>query len=201
MGSPTVVVHAVPDELDAVGEALADAFVDDPVQRWLFEGADDHRASLGRFFRFFVDEYAAMGHVYVPKGSPRSGAAMWAAPGLGILHHEERLTQFFALMQAEVPDDPGPRLMELARADDYRPAEPHFYLGILGVAPAGQGGGLGAELVEPVLAMCDRAGIPAHLESSNPRNIGFYERLGFETVDEYRCGGDPLMTIMTRPPR
>lgn len=194
-------VHAVPDELDDVAEALADAFVDDPVQRWLFDGADDYRASLGRFFRFFVDEYAALGHVYVPKGAAPSGAAMWAAPGLGILHDETRLTQFFELMQAEVPDDPGSRLMELARADEYRPDEPHFYLGILGVPPVAQGSGLGAELVAPVLAMCDRAEIPAHLESSNPRNIGFYERLGFEAVDEYRCGGDPLMTIMTRRPR
>lgn len=126
---------------------------------------------------------------------------MWAPPSRDILHDEARLAELIALVQDEIGEDPTLRLMELARAAEYRPEAPHFYLGILGVAPAGQGSGLGGHLVEPVLAMCDRAGMLAHLESSNPRNLGFYERLGFETVDEYRCGGDPLMTIMTRAPR
>ena len=194
-------VHATSADLDELAVALADAFADDPVQRWLFAGAEDFRASLGRFFRFFVDEYFAIGHVYLPKGAPGHGGAMWAPPSRDILHDETRLAELIALVQAEIGEDPTSRLMELARAAEYRPEDPHFYLGILGVAPAGQGAGLGGRLVDPVLAECDRAGMLAHLESSNPRNIGFYERLGFETVDEYRCGDDPLMSIMTRAPR
>ena len=53
-----------------------------------------------------------------------------------------------------------------------------------------------------VLAASAAAGSLAHLESSNPVNIPFYERLGFVASDAYRCGGDdgPLMTIMARPP-
>lgn len=199
--SDAPVVHATSPDLDALADALADAFADDPVQRWLFAGAADFRSSLGRFFRFFVDEYFAIGHVYVPKGSPGHGGAMWAPPSRDILHDEARLAELIALVQAEIGEDPTPRLMELARAAEYRPETPHFYLGILGVAPAGQGSGLGGHLIAPVLEQCDRGGVVAHLESSNPRNIGFYERLGFEAVDEYRCGDDPLMTIMTRAPR
>jgi GNAT superfamily N-acetyltransferase len=197
----TPVVHATSGDLGPLVDALADAFADDPVQRWLFAGAADHRGSLGRFFRFFVDEYFAIGHVYVPSGSPDAGGALWAPPDRDVLHDEARIGELIALVRDEIGVDPTPRLMELARAAEYRPQVPHFYLGILGVAASARGGGLGAVLVSPILAACDAAGIPAHLESSNPRNIGFYERLGFETVDEYRCGGDPLMTIMTRPPR
>ena len=53
-----------------------------------------------------------------------------------------------------------------------------------------------------MLAECDRTGCIAHLESSNPRNVPFYERHGFVVEAEYRCGGDgPLMTMMTRQPR
>lgn len=202
MGSPGVVVHAVPADLGVVADALTAAFADDPVQQWLFEEADDYRASLGRFFRFFVDEYFAMGHVYVLQDRAEHGAAMWAPPGREILHDDRRLTELIALMSAELGGDPTARLTELARASDYHPPEPHFYLGILGVAPVGQGAGLGQDLVAPILEMCDRAGTIAHLESSNPRNLGFYERLGFAATDEYRCGSEhgPLMTIMTRPP-
>ena len=58
-------------------------------------------------------------------------------------------------------------------------------------------------LVAPVLAACDQGGFVAHLESSNPRNIGFYERLGFITTEAFRCGSEsgPLMTVMRRQPR
>ncbi len=201
MGNSPVIVHATAADLDELSVGLAAAFADDPVQRWLFAGAVDLRGALDRFFRFFVDEYFALGHVYVPQADAAAGGAMWAPPDRDILHDADRLSQLVALVGAEIGEDPTPRLMELARAAEYRPATPHFYLGILGVAPSGQGGGLGAELVGSVLAACDEAGMVAHLESSNPRNLGFYERLGFERVDDYRCGGDPLMTIMSRRPR
>ena len=199
--SASPVVHATAADLDALSVALADAFADDPVQRWLFAGASDFRASLGRFFRFFVDEYLALGHVYLEQGGAGRGGAMWAPPSRDILHDEARLAELIALVQDEIGEDPTLRLMELARAAEYRPEAPHFYLGILGVSPDGQGAGLGGRLIDPVIEMCDRAGMLTHLESSNPRNIGFYERLGFDVVDEYRCGDDPLMTIMTRAPR
>src|SRR5687767_6551887 len=40
----------------------------------------------------------------------------------------------------------------------------------IGVEPARQGRGLGAALLRAQLAVCDQAGLPAYLESSNPRN-------------------------------
>ncbi len=199
-------VHAVASELDAIGATLAAAFAADPVQQWLFEPAADPDAARGRFFRFFVDEYFPLGHTYRagpgPRaGGPVAGAALWAPPDRDILHGE-RVGALLAMVTADLGEETIPRLSELARAAELRPSEPHFYLGILGVDPARQGGGLGAVLVEPVLDACDRGGFVAHLESSNPRNLGFYERLGFVTTDSFRCGSasGPLMTVMSRAP-
>jgi GNAT superfamily N-acetyltransferase len=126
---------------------------------------------------------------------------MWAPPDRDILQGG-RVSDLIALVTELLGDEAIPRLTELARAAEYRPPEPHFYLGILGVAPGHQGKGLGGVLVEPVLEACDRGGFVAHLESSNPRNLGFYERLGFVATDEYRLGGaaGPLLTIMRRTP-
>lgn len=194
------VVHATQREVSEVAAALSRAFADDPVQQWLFDGADDVDRARTDFFHFFVEEYFGLGHTYVEQGTAHLGAALWAPPDRNVLRGS-RIEDLLALVQSAVGDDTIPRLTELGRAGEYRPAEPHFYLGILGVVPETQGSGLGARLVEPVLDQCDRAGMLAHLESSNPRNLGFYERLGFEVVAEYRCGDDgPLMTIMTRPP-
>ncbi len=199
-------VHAVAAEIDDLAALLSRAFADDPVQQWLFEPAADPDASRGRFFRFFVDEYFGLGHTYRVGETGRvgdfAGAALWAPPDRDVLA-ENRIPDLIELMTAEIGDQCIPRLSVLAAAHEYRPSEPHFYLGILGVDPAHQGLGVGARLVEPVLRACDDAGFDAHLESSNPRNIPFYERLGFATIDSFRCGSDsgPPMTIMRRTPR
>ena len=56
--------------------------------------------------------------------------------------------------------------------------------------------------VRPVLERCDREGIGAYLESSNPRNIPFYHRLGFEVVNEnWTPDNVAVMTGMWRAPR
>ncbi len=41
----------------------------------------------------------------------------------------------------------------------------------------------------------------AYLESSNPRNVAFYERLGFEVVGRMQIGDSPTLTAMRRPAR
>ena len=195
-------VHAVASELDPLTGALTAAFADDPVQCWLFEPATDPDAARRRFLRFFTDEYFPLGHVYVEHGSAgRTGAALWAPPDRHILG-EASIERLLEMMGELLGDEALPRLGELGRTMSHVPEEPHFYLGVLGVDPSHQGLGLGAVLVEPVLEACDRGGFLAHLESSNPRNIGFYERLGFRTTADFRCGGPagPLMTVMQRRP-
>ena len=113
----------------------------------------------------------------------------------------DRVQDLFAALEPHLGDELLSRLGELARAHEHRPAEPHLYLGILGVDPGRQSHGHGTALLAPALAECDRTGLLAHLESSNERNIPFYERHGFAASDAYRCGGDgPTMTIMTRLP-
>lgn len=192
----TSAVHAAAADLEGVTNTLTAAFADDPVQQWLFRPAADADAARRRFFRFFVDEYFALGHVYVVAGT--AGAALWSPPDRDILQGD-RVADLLELVTPDLGDETVPRLTELAQAAEFRPPEPHFYLGILGVGPSVQGHGLGRVLVEPVLDACDRGGFPAHLESSNPRNVSFYERLGFVDTGRYRCGDDgPELVAMTR---
>src|SRR5687767_6551888 len=71
----------------------------------------------------------------------------------------------------------------------------------IGVEPARQGRGLGAALLRAQLAVCDQAGLPAYLESSNPRNRPLYERHGFEAIGEIKVADCPLVVPMLRKPR
>jgi GNAT superfamily N-acetyltransferase len=57
-----------------------------------------------------------------------------------------------------------------------------WYLSIIGIDPAAQGQGIGAWLLKPTLAEADAAGAVCYLETYSPRNVRFYERLGFRSV-------------------
>jgi GNAT superfamily N-acetyltransferase len=56
-----------------------------------------------------------------------------------------------------------------------------WYLSIVAVEPAAQGKGLGRKLLEPTIAEADGARATCYLETFSPRNVSFYERLGFVT--------------------
>lgn len=81
------------------------------------------------------------------------------------------------------------------------PAEPHWYLGLLGVDPSFQGRGLGRYLLEPVLARCDAEGLGVYLETQKPENLAFYERFGCRVRDEVSIAGAPPVWTMWREPR
>ena len=53
-------------------------------------------------------------------------------------------------------------------------------------------------LLEPGLARADAEGLPCYLESSNPLNVGLYERHGFEVTREHHLPDGPLLTYMWR---
>ncbi|MBN2258618.1 MAG: GNAT family N-acetyltransferase [Anaerolineaceae bacterium] len=75
---------------------------------------------------------------------------------------------------------------------------PHWYLSQLGVEPHLQGQGFGRRLLTPKLRNIDRQGMAVYLETSNPRAIPFYERLGFHICEKVDLpkGGPPLWPMM-----
>ena len=82
------------------------------------------------------------------------------------------------------------------------PEEPHWYLATIGSDPAVRGGGYGAALMHSRLGRCDAEYAPAYLESSNPDNIGYYERFGFVVTGEIAiAGGGPSLWPMWRDPQ
>jgi len=77
-----------------------------------------------------------------------------------------------------------------------------WYLSIVAVDPTAQGQGFGPKLLEPTLVEADRVSAPCYLETFSPRNLSFYERLGFSTkarFTEPTTGAD--YAVMVRHPR
>ena len=60
-----------------------------------------------------------------------------------------------------------------------------WYLSIIGILPSAQGHGVGATLLADTLAEASNAHVSCYLETFTPRNLRFYERLGFRRVIEH----------------
>jgi ribosomal protein S18 acetylase RimI-like enzyme len=63
------------------------------------------------------------------------------------------------------------------------PSEPHWYLVTLSVRPEFHRRGLGSQLVAPILERADREQVPCYLETSDPADVGYYERIGFRVAN------------------
>lgn len=122
---------------------------------------------------------------------------MWLPPGVD--PDGERM---IALVQENAPPSVLPDLMRvMEQMGAYHPSEPHWYLPLIGVDPARHGNGLGSALMRHALRRSDADGVPAYLESSNPRNIPLYERHGFEILGTIQVGSSPTLVPMLRKPR
>ena len=194
MKSPTVRVMAAADE-DAAIETIVLAFAADPMTRWTWPQAHQFLAAMPRMARAFGGRAFSRGSAFCTDGY--AGVALWLPPGVDPDHAGLEAVAGSTIAPARAAET-GPIFEQMAK---YHPAEPHWYLPLIGVDPAHQGQGLGDVLMEHALAQCDRDRAPAYLESSNPRNIPFYKRHGFEQLGAIQVGSSPTLVPMLRRPR
>jgi GNAT superfamily N-acetyltransferase len=190
-------------DVKQLAAVLARAFYDDPVMAWVL--VDDTRRANGlpRLFAAIVrHHFLAGGGAEVAGTDGRIGAAaLWDAPGRWKQTPSEELRMLPALLLAFGRGlGRGRQIVELMK--ERHPEEPHWYLAVIGSDPAVRGGGFGHALMRSRLDRVDAEHAPAYLESSNPDNIPYYLRFGFEVTGEIRLPDEgPTMTCMWRQPR
>jgi ribosomal protein S18 acetylase RimI-like enzyme len=178
-----------------LADSLASAFYDDPVISWAVPDDAARMARARRFFALQLLRLMPFGEVYVDPAL--ACGALWAPPDRWRWPPLQGLRLLAACGLARLPRlSRGFRRVEEAHPE--RP--PHYYLAVLGTAPAAQGRGLGSAAMRPILEDCDANGIGAYLESSKERNIAFYARHGFKVTREVRLPGGPLVWPMWRDP-
>jgi ribosomal protein S18 acetylase RimI-like enzyme len=179
----------------AVIDVITLAFSTDPMARWSFPDPATYLSVMPNVIRAFGGNGFAHGSVHLVEGGV--AAAMWLPPGV----HPDA-DQLAALTEQHSPreqiDDMTKVFEQMA---SYHPGEPCWYLPLIGVDPACQGRGHGSALLRYALERCDRDGLPAYLESSNPRNVPLYERHGFEAMGSIQAGSSPTVVPMLRHPR
>lgn len=196
----TVLRSVTPDDVPRASQLLADAFGDYVWTRWTV-AADDHARRLRELYSTFLTAVALPYGVVDGADIADAGlgaVAVWTRAGAVPDTVRERV----GAVAAELTGD---RAAAAEAADTalapQRPTIPHVSLDALGVDPRQQGRGLGSALLRAGLRAVDRAGLPAYLETSEPRNVRLYERHGFVVTAVVDLeGGGPRTWSMLRPP-
>ncbi|MET2717769.1 GNAT family N-acetyltransferase [Streptomyces harbinensis] len=158
-------------------DTLARAFADYPFTRHVI-AADGHRDRIRRFQELCLTRIGReYGRVWVAEEG--RAVAVWAVPG-------QDPTPAFAALAPVFAELSGDRAAAYASAEaalaPHRPQEPGWFLDTVATAPEAQGRGLGRAALLPGLQEAGAAGLPAFLETSDERNLRFYERLGFRVT-------------------
>ncbi len=191
---PAVQVTASADAERAVATIVL-AFATDPMARWSIPDPAVYLKCFPALVRAFGGN--AFGHRAGHHVGDFAGAALWLPPGV----HPDEAAVMAIMQEAGRPErqaDAAAVFEQMARC---HPAEPHWYLPLIGVDPARQGRGLGSALLAHALRECDRQHVAAYLESSNPANISLYERHGFEQIGNIQVGSSPTLVPMLRKAR
>ena len=170
-------------------EALYDALKDDAFYITMEESINNgsSREAMIRYLDYSLIEAEIYGEIFIP-GNYNLGASAWAKPLDEDKEREkkEQKCEFIKVyMGSESLRTYNSIVSFMSEKAKLLIDENSWYLSIIGIAPEFQGQGLGASLLEQVLHETDQIGLSTYLETFTPRNMKFYNRMGYETIDSF----------------
>ncbi|WP_406456507.1 GNAT family N-acetyltransferase [Streptomyces sp. NBC_01622] len=187
-------------DLDAVVATFTSAFLHDPV--WGPAFPDERRRAGQAAVMWRVYAGSALRYPWTLVTPGVEAAAIFIPPG-GVELTEEEAGGLEGRLAAVTDAETARAIMVVGEQfEAAHPAQPFFYLTILGTHADHRGKGLGMGLVADGLARIDalgELGAPVYLESTNPVNNRRYESVGFEARDEIVTSGGQVVTTMWRP--
>ncbi len=169
--------------------------------RWLVRNDRDHEENSARVFELFllgaVEEFNC---TYT--NETRSAAAIWIPPGKKIFAGLRDIPLLLRLIPRVGLRNLFGRLHGNDVMEKHYPSAPHYHLLAVGVCPEAQGKRIGSSIIQPVLEICDKEKLPAYLETSNLKNLAFYQRFQFKLHEEFPLPhGGPVIWTMWREPQ
>lgn len=175
--------------MDEVSAVLGAAFIDNPnsLAIWRRQGQAEENKQAAIFRLLKLERPYA--RVLVARSGDDIVGALNMAPwpkcqitGADKLRFSPRILQIIGSGVLRGVMGRAGAVVEQWRRHD--PQHPHWHLGPVGVRPDQQGRGVGAELMRHFCQILDDEGIGGYLETDRPGNVPFYEKFGFEVVDE-----------------
>jgi GNAT superfamily N-acetyltransferase len=191
-------------ETASASKLLAAALQNDPGWTYVVPDLGRRLTALHTVTRVALRDALGFGSVLAARDGDRLvGVAVWLPPGRYPMSGRRKLRTMPAMtaLALRAPRDIRNLSRFGASVDAAFPAEPVWYLQVLGVHPDLQRRGLGNRLLQPVLTEAERSGVACYLETAEPRNVAYYQRVGFSLIGPPAplYPGGPPMARMTKP--
>jgi ribosomal protein S18 acetylase RimI-like enzyme len=175
-----------PERFGEIVRILSTAFCDYPVMRYVLgDAGKNYDSRLRALVGYFTESRFARG--YPVLGIENAGNLVAAAninpPHL--IPAPTKLEQSFEALGRTLGTQAIARFNAFADAcDPLEPSEPHFYLGMIGVAPDAQGYGYARELLDALheMSAADADSTGTCLTTELAANLGLYKHFGYRTM-------------------
>ena len=191
---------ANPKQYPDAAASLTEAFLEDPVLSYLFEDEEHRPLLLSAFFANRLASRAETDLLLLPSGYEKSAAALWEKPEKDSQNDSSYSGAIAAAVTVLGEQWISDRLLNLGPLFEAKPETKHWYLAFVGTRPEVRGKGLASALIAEITETCDRAEMPAYLESSNLENVALYEKHGFRVTGEVTLKNGPIVPLMWREP-
>ena len=189
--------------LDRAVVTAARAFLPDPMITWVFPDAAGRPAGARALMRVLVGYGLRYGRVTASHEA--RAVCVWIPPGPGITIPGLIRSGMLGLPFRAGFGPVGGFMAANETMDKIYKARvpgPHWYLFGVAVDPVLHNQGIGSSIIRESLARADRESQPCYLETSEPRNLALYKRLGFAVLEEATLGkGGPPAWAMVREPQ
>lgn len=186
-------------QIKQVASILAESFIDDPSFAFIF-GDNSHQAkALNTFFEMFASDAMQRGKIEI--APDEQGACIWYPAEVDIFNQpfEEILGKIIDNLSEIAGKEASKRFEHLIeKVGKSEPTQKHCEVFFIGLKPFARNKGIGKSLLKPVLDYADTNQVDCYLVSSNPRNISFYERHGFQKYCPIEISSSYSMTGMWR---
>jgi ribosomal protein S18 acetylase RimI-like enzyme len=197
-GMPSMIQPLADTNFHRAEETLAHAFATDPIANFFFPRPAGRDSGLRRMFRACLRD--GLGYGTVDTIDEGDAVAVWlrserATASLLRMLHSGMLTAAFAMGWSAT------RLFNFLRFIEaehlHATSSPHWYLFSIAVHPTRQCQGLGSALLRQGLARASGQALPCLLETTNERNLAFYQKHGFRVIREGQLpNGGPHLWFM-----
>jgi len=189
--------------IDALAKLSARALSNDPLYEYVFPDTATRETLAAWELGGIVHYGVRFGEAYA--APDLSGCAVWLPPGQTDFTQERMAEIGMWDSAARIGAGSEERLMrfitESEECHKEVAADLHWYLVLLAVDPTRQNEGIGSGLLTAGLERADAGGYPVYLEATNPLNVPFYRRRGFEVrLEALLSDGGPCIWYMVRDP-
>jgi ribosomal protein S18 acetylase RimI-like enzyme len=188
------VTVAVPSDIQKAVLCMTTAFAQDPITGFVLQTGRGYADRLTQFFSLLMRARIAL---QMPVLVARDASGIQGTVMGYTTQHPAWPTDIAEEWEHFEKATPGmtERLLAYEEiAEKFKPSVPHYYLGAIGVDPAAQGRGIGANLLKSFCdrSAGDRSSCGVYLETAKESNLAFYERADFVETGRGTLGNSTL---------